>query len=664
MLYDGNGNLVEITDGNGNKTRYEYDAMNRRTSAVYGYGGSLTRTDTWGYDALNMTNRKGVLLAYDSRNRIHTENSRTYSYDFCGRILSVADSINSLANVGYTYDSLGRMLSETNGGKTHFYSYDLAGNRVKSEYGFASANGTPTHTLNYAYDNNNRLISITDQQNRTTSYTYDLNGNVLTKTNPSGYVLTNTYDALNRVLTKNTADLKYTYYYDIGGNITRFYEWNKQGSGMYSWDVLLGYDAFDRLVSETLYDTNTIYTTTYTYDKNNNRLTKHLQKGLDSDANRFEETFAYTVNALNQVVGVEKRHWLVLSPNNVDVSNTAISYNTRGNAVQITEGAKSTTINYDAFDMVVSTVSGSEISINTYDYRGRRLLHGFRNSNTDYETSYTYADGTSVAQTKLDLNDTSEKTTLFYRGSDQGGGVGGINYSEFSDGTDLNYKFYNLRGDVIMTIDANDVRKSKYLYFGFGNNELERGAEIATDKHRANTKVEDENNLLNEGKRFRSLEFGIFLTPDPLEYVDGPNPYIYCSQNPWGRWDPNGLDYVISDNLSNEDKIFLQNIISKVASSDYGKDKTSVFYQIANDANIKVNVSVTNGPFNLNGQSNHYDPGTKTIYISKDDAKSNSAYVFDDGNGGAVLRHASSESMFVHESTHALDHLHGKDLNS
>ena len=47
--------------------------------------------------------------------------------------------------------------------------------------------------------------------------------------------------------------------------------------------------------------------------------------------------------------------------------------------------------------------------------------------------------------------------------------------------------------------------------------------------------------MLNEGKRFRHLDLGIFLTPDPLEYVDGFNPYIYVNQNPWGKWDPLGL---------------------------------------------------------------------------------------------------------------------------
>ncbi len=50
--------------------------------------------------------------------------------------------------------------------------------------------------------------------------------------------------------------------------------------------------------------------------------------------------------------------------------------------------------------------------------------------------------------------------------------------------------------------------------------------------------------MLNEGKRFRHLDLGIFLTPDPLEYVDGFNPYIYCNQNPWGKWDPLGLSEI------------------------------------------------------------------------------------------------------------------------
>jgi RHS repeat-associated protein len=120
-----------------------------------------------------------------------------------------------------------------------------------------------------------------------------------------------------------------------------------------------------------------------------------------------------------------------------------------------------------------------------------------------------------------------------------GGGVGGINYAEYSDGSELNYKFYNLRGDVIMTLDTGNNVKSRSIYTAFGTH-TDVGT-IATDSHRANTKVEDSDGLLNEGKRFRSLDYAVFLTPDPLEYVDGLNQYIYVGQNPWGSFDPLGL---------------------------------------------------------------------------------------------------------------------------
>jgi RHS repeat-associated protein len=111
-----------------------------------------------------------------------------------------------------------------------------------------------------------------------------------------------------------------------------------------------------------------------------------------------------------------------------------------------------------------------------------------------------------------------------------GGGVGGINYAEYADGSELNYKFYNLRGDVILTLDNLNNVKSKSIYTAFGTHD-DTGT-IATDSHRANTKVEDADRLLNEGRRFRSLDYGVFLTPDPLEYVDGLNSCIYVNQNP------------------------------------------------------------------------------------------------------------------------------------
>jgi hypothetical protein len=37
------------------------------------------------------------------------------------------------------------------------------------------------------------------------------------------------------------------------------------------------------------------------------------------------------------------------------------------------------------------------------------------------------------------------------------------------------------------------------------------------------------------------LETGVFITADPAGFVDGPNLYTYVNQNPWTKFDPEGL---------------------------------------------------------------------------------------------------------------------------
>ena len=124
------------------------------------------------------------------------------------------------------------------------------------------------------------------------------------------------------------------------------------------------------------------------------------------------------------------------------------------------------------------------------------------------------------------------------------------------------------------------------MYNPFGTKETRYG-DIKTDSHRANTKVEDSGNLLNEGKRFRQLEYGIFLTPDPLEYVDGYNPYIYCGQNPWGKWDPLGLSVYMMYYTGKENGLFAaaartrQQIIE--GSKGFNREKDIVILQNIKD---------------------------------------------------------------------------------
>ncbi|MGJ8660894.1 MAG: RHS repeat-associated core domain-containing protein, partial [Bacteroidota bacterium] len=76
-------------------------------------------------------------------------------------------------------------------------------------------------------------------------------------------------------------------------------------------------------------------------------------------------------------------------------------------------------------------------------------------------------------------------------------------------------------------------------YEAFGTRTEEDGTNV--ERQKANTKDEDPWGGLNEGMRYRDLEFGIFITRDPMGFVDGPNVYTYVRQNPWSAFDPLGL---------------------------------------------------------------------------------------------------------------------------
>ena len=185
FTYDPRGNLTELTNAapTQNKAFYNYDPNN---------GNVLTATDFKG-------------------------NATSYGYDTQGNLTSV-DNPGPLGNTSYTYDSLSRVLTETDG---------------KSQ------------TTRYAYDALDRVTSITYHDNSTITYTYDANGNVLTMADNTG-TTSYVYDALNR-LTKETlpGPKVNSYFYDNASNLSAFED---AGAGS---RVMYGYDARNLLVTLT-----------------------------------------------------------------------------------------------------------------------------------------------------------------------------------------------------------------------------------------------------------------------------------------------------------------------------------------------------------------------------------------------------------------------------
>jgi RHS repeat-associated protein len=201
-----------------------------------------------------------------------------------------------------------------------------------------------------------------------------------------------------------------------------------------------------------------------------------------------------------------------------------------------------------------------------YDYRSRRV---WREEDPIQMVSGTRYSGASNTTTEF-AGGTVEREYGAYgvldveymRGSDLGGGVGGVVYALHTSGntTTPQYYYYDGRGDVVAQVTgATNALVYQAAYDAFGRHsptvplwepyyytaapgtEEWTASGATTDNLRSNTKQQDDDGLINEGFRYRNPENGQFLTKDPAGMIDGPNEYTYVGQNPATHFDPEGL---------------------------------------------------------------------------------------------------------------------------
>lgn len=525
--YDAAGNRTAVIDGKAQRTEFTYDGLNRNLTVKDPANHSVTFT----YDALNKTTRVDSLgqqtnYGYDVRHRLtdvtyvaRTQDNRSYAYDLVGQLLTVTEPGKAgKADVAYTYDALGRQLTETSGGQTHAYAYDLASNRVTVTYG-----GTGT-VLASTYDALNRLATLTEGT-RTTTYGYDLNGNRILQQLPNGEETGTQYDPLGRSVAITTSRasgallLQLTQAYDPAGNLIKLVE-RQYGSTLALRTVTNTYDGVNRLVGETNQE-GAIKTiaTTYGFDAANNRTAKAVATTTGFGTTVVDTAYVY--NNLNQLQSAAEGAVV-----------TAFTYDLNGNRVTRVTSGLTDTYAYDYENRLVSldkdTTGGTGSYAYVYDYRTRRV----ERTEGGTTTKSVFSGGLSVTEYSG-----TTATVEYIRGSDWGGGVGGLLYSVRSGVP--SFKHYNSRGDVISETNTAGSFTWQGTYEAYGTRTQEVGT--TQDRQKANTKEEDPTGLLNEGFRYRDLESGVFITRDPLGFVDGPNMYAYVVQNPWSKFDPEGL---------------------------------------------------------------------------------------------------------------------------
>ncbi len=347
------GNLIKITDNNGNSINYSYDTKgNRIKEEIKDTSGNLQKTVSYQYDLPNQLTRIDnpdggyTLYGYDSRgNRVTAKNPNgnvaSYIYDSLNRLIKIIQPGNIVTT--YTYDKRGNLTSVTD------------------------ANG---NTTTYEYNLQNGQIKTISPDTGTTTYTYDLNGNLKTKTDAEGITITYSYDIANRLLQisfpDTTQNITYTYDNCTNGKGRLCKMTDPAGTTNYE------YNAKGQIVKETKIIDNITYVTEYSYNKNG-KLTSMKYPGERVITYNYSNDRAISI--LNNAVTVA----------------SDITYKPFGGMTDITYGNGITgTINYDNQYRITALTAGTILNYSyTHDYNGN--ITGITNNlDTANNKTYTY----------------------------------------------------------------------------------------------------------------------------------------------------------------------------------------------------------------------------------------------------------------------------------
>lgn len=534
------GNVIQLTDANGNLFKYEYDNQNRLVSVI---------------DANNV--------------------STTYTYDANGNLTNIKNGNNHVT--GFEYNSQNQLvfLKEPLGQVTKF-RYDTVGNIIE----VLQPDGTTA--IRTEYDTNNQPTGIKINNSLKWKFGYDPNGNrIFTENLETGTSSIFTYDELNRRKTESTANQLIEYAYSPTGSITTIkgnsgsatftqtFQYDMQGQMKYVYrngtvhaemdytDMELlsalryvngiqshyNYDAAQQLTTLTIskgttelskeisnYDlngnlisvTSTSSEKLFSYDKQNQLTKQVLPKSeltesytYDNAGNRISKT---TVKNNMSNITIYK-----YDANNrlVSAQGQAYTYDANGNR------KKDEKYNYiyNKFDQLieVQTLSGAIVASYTYDDQGRRISKMVGGE----KTYYHYGQGIQV----LYETDSSGNITAEFNYDSNG-----LPLMLVKNGQTY-YYMYNSLGEIFAITDRFGSTVATYVYDAWGNILSESGPMASENPIRyKGYQYDEETNFYYLIARYYQPSEGLFLAKDPesgsQEQPRTQNGYNYVLNNP------------------------------------------------------------------------------------------------------------------------------------
>ncbi len=252
--YDALNRMTGMTDAEGNRTEYGYNAVGNRTRLTEA-ADTAPRTTEYRYDGANRLvetiNPEGGI----SRNTYDAAGNRI-GESILQRAAPNADSEAVWIERHYEYDGNARVIAEIDGeGNRTEYSYDAMGNQIAITQGVGSEAERATAQ---EYDLNNRLAAEIDGEGNRTEYAYDALGNRTQVTDALGHEAHYYYDAAgNLSAVVDPQGYVNAFSYDSAGNRTEERVYANPYSGTIDADEIPRPEATEAdRISTTEYDRN------------------------------------------------------------------------------------------------------------------------------------------------------------------------------------------------------------------------------------------------------------------------------------------------------------------------------------------------------------------------------------------------------------------------
>ena len=418
--YDSKHNMLTATSEGKVKTTLEYDNKGNPTSTVISASpesndnskiySSATYTSDKNYTA-SLTDSRGNTVRYDVNLKTGITNSVTdanggktvYTYDNRDRLTKVSSAKEDGSSVrlreeevSYTYEN-GRLseisvpmewMSNVSGTRKYSFVYDEFGNVLSTKFGtktlmtntYAPNNGKLTSStygngtsINYVYDNLDRIVSLRYNNNEQTAfnYTYNRFGSVSAITDTaSGIAKIYDYDTVGRLISARTEngtnDVFRTHYtYDGLSRLdTLKYVYSTAAGTRYTHEYSATYGEDNRVNT---FGLNGIFSITPTFDGLGRQSSRVLKNG--SGAQVEKEDYAFLAGA----GGANATTTLIDSVTYYGAGTTgtqySYEYDKSGNLTKIKKGTATLhTYTYDSLGQLTSWYNAATNETTVYEY--------------------------------------------------------------------------------------------------------------------------------------------------------------------------------------------------------------------------------------------------------------------------------------------------------